>query len=255
MGTISAMLPPLPLMQSPASSGLQQNASLASPQAPPFSTVLATAAQAAGPAVQGALPAPTAGAGAGVLMGDGLAPLPHKLIKRIQQLEFVEMADLLPEAWLLEESKMEAQLRRQKGPVTNILVWVQCFATFASTLASAYPGKISEMMAYLATIVRCHRHYEGPSWVLYDRAYRRRAEATKDLNWSAVNTSLFNLCFGGRGRRWAICQVCLSELHTADVCPKHVFAFGQSLFYITPRRYADLWVYDGASAATALQAA
>ena len=32
-------------------------------------------------------------------MGDGLAPL---LVKRIVQLEFVEMADLLPEAWLLE---------------------------------------------------------------------------------------------------------------------------------------------------------
>ena len=32
------------------------------------------------------------------------------------------------------------------------------------------------------------------------------AEVTKDLNWSVISTSLFNLCFGGRARRQAICQ-------------------------------------------------
>jgi hypothetical protein len=80
----------------------------------------------------------------------------------------MEMADLLPEAWLLEESKMEAH---QKGSVTDILVWVQCFATFFSTLATAYLSNIREMMVYSATIVWCHHDYEGLSWVLYDQAY------------------------------------------------------------------------------------
>ena len=109
------------------------------PLLPASVATLAPASLPAVPAVQSVLSAPVAVTG--VLSGDGLAPLPPKLIKRIQQLEFVEMADLLPEAWLLEESTMEAQLRRQKGPVTDILVWVQCFATFASTLAMAYPDK------------------------------------------------------------------------------------------------------------------
>ena len=77
---------------------------------------------------------------------------------------------------------MEAQLRRQKGPVTDILVWVQCFVTLVSTLSLQYPGKVPEFMAYLATIVRCQRDYGGPAWVLYDRAFRRRVEAMKDLN-------------------------------------------------------------------------
>ena len=101
------------------------------------------------------------------------------------------MTDLLPEAWLLEETAMEAQLRRQRGPVTDILQWVQCFATFVSTLTMVYPTKTPELMAYMACIVRCHKDYEGPAWVLYDRAFHRRAEVTKDLNWSVVNTSLF----------------------------------------------------------------
>ena len=67
--------------------------------------------------------------------------------------------------------------------------------------------------------------------MLYDRAFRRRAEATKNLNWSVVNTSLFNLCFGGRARRKVICQICLSEQHTANTCPKSVLALGQPLLY------------------------
>ena len=158
MGVMPATLLPLPLMQSPASSRLQQSASLAFSQAPPSQH------QAAGPMVQGTLPAPTAGAGAGVLLGNGLAPLPPKPIKRTHQLEFVEMTNLLSKAWLLEEFKMEAQLRPQEGPVTDILLWVQCFATIACTLASAYPSNISKMMAYLATIiVQCHRDYKGLS--------------------------------------------------------------------------------------------
>ena len=167
----------------------------------------------------------------GHLLGEGIAPLPPKLVKKITSLEFVEMADLLPEAWLLEETAMEAQLRRQRGPVTNILTWVQCFATFTSTLATVHPGKTPEMMAYMPNIVRCHRDYEGPAWVLYDRAFQRRAEVTKDLNWSVVNTSLFNLCFGGRARRRNICQVCLSESHVSERCPRRVLALGGTLAY------------------------
>jgi hypothetical protein len=82
-------------------------------------------------------------------MGDGLAPLPQKLVKRIVELGFVEMADLLPEAWLLKESSMEAQLRHQRGPITDITIWVQCFATFMGALATRYPTKVLELMAYL----------------------------------------------------------------------------------------------------------
>ena len=66
-----------------------------------------------------------------------MAPLPAKLLRKIIALEFVEMADLLPEAWLLDETAMEAQLRRQRGPVTDILQWIQCFATFVSTVSIA----------------------------------------------------------------------------------------------------------------------
>ena len=37
-------------------------------------------------------------------MGDALCPLPEPLQKRILNLEFVDMADLQPEAWLFGDT-------------------------------------------------------------------------------------------------------------------------------------------------------
>ena len=74
-------------------------------------TVTATTALADATAATAA----TASASLGHLLGEGLPPLPTKLVKKIVALEFVEMADLLPEAWLLDETAMEAQLMRQRG--------------------------------------------------------------------------------------------------------------------------------------------
>ena len=39
----------------------------------------------------------------GMVMGDTMLPLPENLRRKILNLEYVEMADLCPEAWMLEE--------------------------------------------------------------------------------------------------------------------------------------------------------
>ena len=110
------------------------------------------------------------------------------MVEKIVQLKYVEMAELLPETWQTDMAPLQLALRRapnfrrRKGPVTDILQWVQCYATLASVLSSAYPAKVPELLAYLATIVKCRQEFEGPAWVLYDRAYRRQAEVSRDLN-------------------------------------------------------------------------
>ena len=177
-----------------------------------------------------ALTTPASAVPAGLFMGDSLAPLPAKIVKKIIVLEYVEMADLLLKAWLLEESVMEAQLQRQKGLITDILTWVQCYSVLVSTLSLPYPDKVPELMAYLSTIIRCQRDYNSP-WVLYDRAFRSRAKVTQDLNRSVVNTSLFNLCFGGRTRRCYICQLYLSEQHCSEGCPRRLLTIGQHVYH------------------------
>ena len=74
-------------------------------------------------------------------------------------------------------------------------------------------------MAYLATTVRCHHRFEGLSWVFYDTAYRRRAAKQKDLNWSVIDSSLFNSIFTGKAKATTRCIHCLSEEHTTEHCP------------------------------------
>ena len=59
-------------------------------------------------------------------------------------------------------------------------------------------------------------------WFLYDQAYKRRAEATKNLSWS----DLIQQQFGGRAGRHVICQICLSDHHSAERCLQRINSVG-----------------------------
>ena len=89
-------------------------------------------------------------------MGEGLLPIPKHLTKKILQLEFVEMWDLMPETWLwVEEENTRntlALLRRRTTAVTDILQWVQNFAGMVGILLQRYPHMVPELMEYQATI-------------------------------------------------------------------------------------------------------
>ena len=117
------------------------------------------------------------------------AGLPARLSRRIVELEFVEMSELLPDSWQEETQPLvvfDAQLnpRRlsRKAPVQDISLWIECFSRMAAVLVTRYPDKGPELWAYQASIVRAARNYEGLAWVAYDRQYRREALARKDLN-------------------------------------------------------------------------
>lgn len=74
-----------------------------------------------------------------------LCPLPENLRKKISQLEFMDMADLWPEAWLNQSEDPERNslftlFKRHKEPVTDIATWVQCYASLTLVLAESYPA-------------------------------------------------------------------------------------------------------------------
>jgi len=140
------------------------------------------------------------------------------------------MAELLPESWLAAESS-DAEVsghakvvsifpKRRRAPVTDVLVWVQCFSAMVGVLSTKYPDKVPEFMAYQALIVKCSRDYEGFVWVLYDRAFRRQVAVTRDLNWSKLNPTLHSLCMAGKARKNKFCALCLSDNHSSDQCPE-----------------------------------
>lgn len=210
---------------------------MATPISRPASLPVASASMAPLATVEGTIPAtavsttvtataglPTPSIPPGLFMGDSTIPIPPKLVSKIRKLEFIEMHELLPENWpdltTEEESKYYATFGKKKPPpVTNILTWVECYASLASVLATTYPTFIPEFMAYLSTIVKCHRRYEGLGWFSYDRAFRRQAANTKNLQWSKTDSTLFSLAFTGKAKQVATCEMCFSTNHTTRQCP------------------------------------
>ena len=125
--------------------------------------------------------------------------VPAKVVRKIQNLDFVEIAELLLEAWgTADEDDAKCCHQRHsslRAPVTNILVWVECYAYMVAILAAQYPHKIDQLMAYQHTIVRVHRSFIRDGWILYDACYHRKAVAAKSLDWGQIDFSLYNKTF------------------------------------------------------------
>ena len=86
------------------------------------------------------------------------------------------------------------------SPISNILVWVECYSYMVAILASRYPDKTAQLMAYQRTIVHAHRSFVGNGWAIYDTCYRRKAAATKSLDWGQIDFTLYNETFAGRAK-------------------------------------------------------
>ena len=129
------------------------------------------------------------------------AVLPPKVVKKILDLEFVEMAELKADIWVDDTPACDGGQAARRGhgkpPVTDIKLWLECFARMAAILATWFPEKGPELWAYQTTILRAAHNYEGANWVAYDRQYRRDMLARKDLNWSVPNARLYNEAFTG----------------------------------------------------------
>eukprot|EP00731_Ephydatia_muelleri_P014516 Em0008g236a len=150
--------------------------------------------------------------------------LPTKLVLKIENLEFIEIAELLQNPWQTDTTESSAQslvlrIPRRSTPVTDTSVWVECFTLMAAVLAAKYPSRAPDLLMYLRRIVYCARKFEGHAWVTYERLYRRQASANRSLNWAAEDQALYNEAFAGRAKPTTRCRICLSEHHGTDACP------------------------------------
>ena len=168
-------------------------------------------------------------AGASVLQPARVMPqfshsgsLPAKLVKRILDLEFIDMVELVPDSWRYQEEESSGcchqSKRFRRGPVTDILLWVECYSSMIEVLCSSFPSKTPQFMAYQKTIVRAHRTFSGDGWAMYDACYRRKAAAMKSLDWAQVDFNLYNETFTGRAKAINRCKFCASEHHTSGDC-------------------------------------
>ena len=120
-------------------------------------------------------------------MGEGLPPVPLKLVESIHKWAFIDMAELLPEYWgTAHSSRVETELTQgnswlgSKKKVTDILTWAQCFAVYTSVMASRNPEAVPELLAYLVCILHMSQDFGGLAWVNYDSAFRCQAAATRN---------------------------------------------------------------------------
>ena len=151
------------------------------------------------------------------------ASLSPKVVKKILDLEFIEMSELRGDIWVDDTTLLDqthaGRRAAAKPPVTDIRVWLECFSRMAALLVTRFPQKGPELWAYQSSILRVAHNYEGSSWVAYDHQIRHDMLARKDLNWSIPNARLYNEAFTGRAKSIPRCPHCLGDNHMGPNCP------------------------------------
>ena len=152
----------------------------------------------------------------------GAALVPPKLVSKILRGEFIEMREMLPDAWVMDDqptSCCRSSKPRRGGLITDIQLWVEGYASLVAALTTKHPDKAPHFMAYLKTIVHASRNFEGSAWASYDAAYRRKAASTQSFDWAVIDSALYSEAFTGRARTLPRCRYCLSDTHHSRECP------------------------------------
>ena len=144
------------------------------------------------------------------------ALISQTVAKKILDLNYVEMAEVALDD--IPPATLRQNLSRLQ--VMDISRWTEKYAAMAALLCTRFPEKAPELFAYLQTITTAERNYDKGQWIQYDRLYRRQALARKDLDWSTIDTRLYQSIFTGRARPIQRCQHCGDEGHPGNICPE-----------------------------------
>ena len=130
--------------------------------------------------------------------------------------EYIDIWELLPETWQVESA--EGACCHSKRPcrslVTDINVWVECYATLAAILSCTYPEKARHFFAYLRTIFRVSWTFESSAWL--PTIWRTVGKRPIGAPWIAA---LYSEAFAGRAKMIPRCRYCLVDTHTSPECP------------------------------------
>ena len=161
-------------------------------------------------------------------LGEGLPPVPGKLVQKIQRGEFVDMAELLRDNMELERRRTAREMpaaglglgvQPSRREVPDLISWVQCFGVYAAVVSVKHPDRLLQLLAYQTTIVREARRCGGRGWLSYDAMFRQQAAISPSVDWSKLNNSLYSTTFlqqqNGRGRT---CVHCMETDHSSQDC-------------------------------------
>ena len=164
------------------------------------------------------------------VLGEGIPPVPARLVSRIWDDDYIDMAELL-------RDNLEAERRGNSGntqqsglpggshskplrrEVPDVLSWAQCFGVYIGVVVEKYPDRVKQLLAYQATVLREARRCGGSGWRSYDAMFRQLAAADPSTDWSRLNPSLYATTFlvqQSSGRR--ICTLCMGADHAPEEC-------------------------------------
>ena len=129
-----------------------------------------------------------------VMIAEGLRPVSRKLVQKIQNWEFIDLEELLPNPRSHLDIVLPQQqdgvliiqsienLKKRKRRITVYPQWVEAFAVYMAVIAQKYPQAIPDLMAYQVLIKEAST-FGGARWLSYDREFRERAAAKKLKHW------------------------------------------------------------------------
>ena len=128
-------------------------------------------------------------------LGGGIPPVPAKLVKRIQEGSFIEMAELLPE--LLRNASLPDDINKSSKPkphsVGNIMEWVRCFSCYIAVISRSQPQRVVDLLGYQNLIITSHLEFPDFKWEEYYREFRLQASASPTPQWSVMDSTQWNM--------------------------------------------------------------
>ena len=151
-----------------------------------------------------------------VHLGGGLPPIPSKIVQKVEERHFIELAELLPEhlSSYWENDDQSKSTKSKYKAISSILEWFQCFGIYVAIISRKEPHRVVDLLAYQYLIIQAHQEYQGDCWLGYDRRFRQRAAANPSRSWSTIDPTLWSLAFSGRASS-AICSHCFSTSHSS----------------------------------------
>ena len=136
-----------------------------------------------------------------VTMGTGLPALPKKLVAKILANEYIDFAELppargktRPASQALEGQVIVVQaadLLQTRKIIPDLATWLQCFSLYVATIATKFPGRVPELMAYQMIIAKASQRYRWPSWIVYDQNFHQEAAGSSKQAWGRVDPSIY----------------------------------------------------------------
>ena len=131
-----------------------------------------------------------------VLVSNDLPPIPFRLVKRVEDGLFVEMAELLPSYLDSAHFNTDDQRTRKRLPVvSHIIDWVQCFAIYKAIISRQKPKRVANLLGYQSLVIGASQDCHEGQWVTYDRRFCLKASASRISQWSVIDVTIWNMTF------------------------------------------------------------